>query len=294
MLTDQQTEDWKHSGKISAEALQYGKSLIKKGASMLEVLDKIEAKIVELGAEIAFPAQISLNEVAAHFCPEDDDNTILEDQVASLDIGAHVNGCVTDNALTVDLSGKYSDLVKASEEALREVTKVLQIGIEIGEIGKIIEEVIVSYGYKPVRNLSGHGLGIYNVHVVPNIPNCANTNKQKLEKGMIIAIEPFASTGAGIVVEKGNATVFSLLQSKSVRTGMVRDVLKEIEKYKELPFTTRWLFKKFSKAHVNYALKQLQQANIIKGYPPLVDRANGIVSQSEKSFLIDEKVVELT
>ena len=294
MLTQEQISDWKKSGRISADALQYGKSLIKKGSSMLEVLDKIEAKIKELGGDIAFPAQISLNEVAAHFCPEDDDNTILEDQVASLDIGAHVNGCVTDNALTVDLSGKYSELVKASEEALKEVMKNLQIGIEIGEIGKMIEEVILSYGYKPVRNLSGHGLGIYNVHIPPNIPNCANLNKQKLEKGMVIAIEPFASTGAGVVVEKGNATVFSLLQARSVRTAMVRDVLKEIEKYKELPFTIRWLCKKFSKAQVNYALKQLQQANIIKGYPPLVDRANGIVSQSEKSFLIDEKVEVLT
>jgi len=154
--------------------------------------------------------------------------------------------------------------------------------------------VILSYGYKPVRNLSGHGLGIYNVHTAPNIPNCAGKNTQKLEKGMVIAIEPFASTGVGIVVEKGDATVFSLLQSRSVRTGFVRDVLKEIEQYKELPFTKRWLLKRFSKAQVNYALRQLQQSSVIKGYPPLVDRANGIVSQREKSFLIDDQVLVLT
>ena len=294
MLTEQQISDWKKSGEISREALLYGRSLIQKGASMLDVLNKIEVKIKELGGGIAFPAQISMNETAAHFCPDDDDTTILEEQIVSLDIGAHVNGCVTDNALTVDLSGKYAELVKASEQALHEVMKKLQIGIEIGEIGKTIEEVITSYGYKPVRNLSGHGVGIYNVHILPNIPNCASAIKQKLEKGMVIAIEPFASTGAGVVVEKGNATVFSLLQSRSVRTGFVRDVLKEIENYKELPFTTRWLLPKFSKAQLAYALKQLEQQQIIKGYPPLVDRADGFVSQSEKTFLIDEKIEVLT
>ena len=294
MLTAEQIRDWKQSGKISAEALQYGKSLIKPGASMLEVLEKIEVKIKELGGEIAFPAQMAANDIAAHFCPDADDKIILEDQVLSLDIGAHVNGHVTDNALTVDLSGKYTELVKASEHALHEVMKVLEVGLEIGEIGKIIEETIASYGYKPVRNLSGHGVGIYNVHIAPNIPNCVNQIIQKLEKGMVIAIEPFASTGAGVVVEKGNPTVFSLLQSRSVRTGFVRDVLKEIEQRNELPFTTRWLLKKFSKAQVTYALKQLEEQHIIRSYPPLVDRAGGMVSQAEKTFLIDDKIEVLT
>ncbi|MBI2545863.1 type II methionyl aminopeptidase [Candidatus Woesearchaeota archaeon] len=294
MLTQEQIKDWKQSGKISAEALQYGKSLIKPGASMLEVLEKIESKIKELGGEIAFPAQMAANEVAAHFCPDADDNTILEDQILSLDIGAHVNGHVTDTALTVDLSGKYTELVKASEQALHEVMKVLQIGIEIGQIGKLIEETIASYGYKPVRNLSGHGVGIYNVHIAPNIPNCMSQSTQKLEKGMVIAIEPFASTGAGVVIEKGAPTVFSLLQSRSVRTGFVRDVLKEVEQRNELPFTTRWLLKKFSRAQLTYALKQLEEQHIIRSYPPLVDRANGMVSQAEKTFLIDDEVTLLT
>ena len=48
-------EDWKKAGKIAGQVLQYGKGLIVKGASYLDVIEKIEAKIKELGGEPAFP-----------------------------------------------------------------------------------------------------------------------------------------------------------------------------------------------------------------------------------------------
>ena len=111
-------ENYKKAGKIAGEALQYGKSLIKKDASMLEVADKIEAKIKELGGELAFPVQMSLNEAAAHYCPDEDDKTVFSDQLVCLDVGVHVNGCIGDTACSVDLSGQHGDLVKASQEAL--------------------------------------------------------------------------------------------------------------------------------------------------------------------------------
>lgn len=64
---NQETID-KHvkAGKIAAEALQYGKSLIQIGTKVIDVLDKVEEKILADGGQIAFPAQISLNEAAAH------------------------------------------------------------------------------------------------------------------------------------------------------------------------------------------------------------------------------------
>ena len=100
------------AGKISAEALEYGKSLIKKGNSLLNVTEKIEEKIFELGAKPAFPVQVSCDEIAAHFCAEEDNMTLFGEQVVSLDLGVHVNGAIGDNAYTIDLSGKYNDLVK--------------------------------------------------------------------------------------------------------------------------------------------------------------------------------------
>ncbi|MBW2984564.1 type II methionyl aminopeptidase [Candidatus Woesearchaeota archaeon] len=285
---------YKKAGKIAAQVLEYGKGLIKKDAKLLDVCDKIEAKIAELGAKPAFPVQISLNQAAAHYCPEADDETVLTDQLCCLDVGVHVDGCIGDNACSVDLSGNNSDLVKASQEALKAATEVLSVGVEIGKIGKAIEDAIVGMGFQPVRNLSGHGLDSYNIHSAPSIPNFDSGDRTQLEKGQVIAIEPFATDGAGMIHEKGEASVFMLVGKKSVRVGFVRDILKQIESYNGLPFTTRWLTKNFSEAQVRFALNQLKQLEILKEYPPLVERSDGLVSQAENSFYIDDEVVVLT
>jgi len=286
-------EKYKKAGKIAAQVLSYGKDLIKKDAKVLDVLNKIENKIEELGAKPAFPAQISMNEIAAHFCPEDDDETKFNDQLVSLDVGVHVDGFVGDNAITVDLSGKNEDLVKASEEALKAAIEVVKPGIKLSEIGKAIEDTITNLGFQPVRNLSGHGLDSYNIHSQPTIPNFNTKDNVLLEK-QVIAIEPFATNGVGLIQEKGEPSVFSLIGKKSVRIGFVRNILKQIETYKGLPFTTRWLTKNFSAAQVKFALNQLKQLEILKEYPPLVEKQKGLVSQAEHSLLVDDEVVVLT
>ncbi len=287
-------ENYIKAGKISAEILEYGRSLIKKENSLLDVCNKIEEKIISLKAEPAFPAQISCNEIAAHFCPLKDDTIIFGEQLASLDIGVHVNGCIGDTALTVDLSNSYPDLVRASREALNEAIKIVQIGTTLGEIGKVIQETIESFNFKPVKNLSGHGLGSYNIHDKPAVPNYDNKDSTKLEKGMVIAIEPFATNGIGLIEEKGSPSIFSLLGKKPTRIGFVRNVQKDIEKLNGLPFTKRWLASNFSDAKVDYALKQFKQLGILGEYPPLVEKTNGFVSQAEHSLLIDDKVIVLT
>ncbi len=287
-------EDWIKAGKITAEVLSYGEKLIMKGETIRSVCDKIDHKIISLGGKPAFPAQISCNEIAAHFCPEDKDDSMFEDQICCLDIGVSINGAIGDSALTVDLSGKYTELVKASEDALKSATKVLRPEVTLGEIGKEIKDTIASYGYSPVRNLSGHGLGINNIHDKPTIPNFDTGDITKLKEGEVIAIEPFASTGAGIVYESSPSTIFMMVKKKPVRNIMVRDVLKQIESYEGLPFTTRWLTKKFPEGKVRFSLNHLMQLEVIKDFPPLVDKAKGMVSQAEHSFIVRDKPVVLT
>ncbi len=287
-------EDWRKAGRIANESLHYAKSLVKPGASLLEVSEKVEKKIFDLGGQPAFPAQFSMDEVAAHYCADPDEETIFEEQLVCIDIGVHVEGAIGDNALTVDLSEKYSELVKASEEALKNAIKIVQIGTTLGEIGKTVQETIESFGYRPIRNLSGHGLDLFNIHSSPSIPNFATKQEEALEKGMTIAIEPFASTGAGIIHELDKSNIFSFVHKKPVRSLITRQVLKEINKYQGLPFTTRWLIKKFPAVKVNFALRDLLQQGIIRQYPPLPDKDKGMVSQAEHSLLVDDKVEILT
>ena len=243
---------------------------------------------------MAFPVQLSLNDKAAHYCPEDDDKVILKDQLVSLDVGVHINGFIGDNACSVDLSGNNQELVKASEEALNNAIKIAKTGTKLREIGKVINETIESHGFKPVRNLSGHGLDLYDIHSSPTVPNIDDGNDAVLEKDQIIAIEPFATNGAGLIHEKGDASVYMLKGKKPVRVGFVRNILKQLESYNGLPFTTRWLTKNFSQGQVRFALNQLKQLEILKEFPPLVEKQKGLVSQAEHTLLIGEPSIILT
>jgi methionyl aminopeptidase len=282
------------AGKIAAEALEYGKSLIKSGAKVKEILEKVEAKIEQLGGKPAFPAQISLNEFAAHCCSDALDETILKDQIVKLDVGVHIDGCIADTALTVDLSGKYGDLVKASRDALDNALKIIQPGVTLGEIGRVIHETITKAGFSPIKNLSGHGLGEYEIHTKPSVPNFDNGNKTVLKEGDVIAIEPFASTGSGMVQESSPATVFTLIKDSGVRDPITRNILKEIKTYHKLPFAKRWLEQKFGANKTNFALKQLIVAECLHQHPPLFDSARGIVSQAEHSVIVGEKTIVFT
>ncbi len=293
-LNKEELEDWKKACKISAQALAYGKLLIKKGNNLLDVTKKTDEKIISLGGKIAFPSQVSMDQIAAHFCPTKNNNPVFDNQIVKLDVGAHINGFIGDNACTVDLSGENNELVKASREALNNAIKIIKPGITLEEIGRTIQETIMNFGFSPVRNLSGHGLGKFEVHTKPTVPNYNNGDETEIKKGDIFAIEPFATNGHGIVIETSNPTVFSFVQKKPVRDMTTRQILKEIGNYKGLPFAKWWLEEKFSLFRVNLALRQLENLGIIRGYPPLAERDNGLVSQAEHTILIEEKAIVLT
>ncbi|MEM4259798.1 MAG: type II methionyl aminopeptidase [Candidatus Woesearchaeota archaeon] len=286
--------DYIKAGKIAAKALKYGKKLIQIDASLLDVCEKVEQKIIDLGGQIAFPVQISLNNIAAHFCPDADDQTVFkEEDLAKLDVGVHINGYIGDTALSVDL-GDNKELVKASEEALDNALKIIKEGVTLAEIGRTIQDSITKYGYSPIKNLSGHGLSQWKIHHKPNIPNFDTKDNTRLEKSMVIAIEPFATNGVGTIFESSNPTLFSLVQKKSVRSNFAREILKEIELYNNLPFTTRWLSKKFGLGKTKLALRELLQAEIIQAHVPLPEKANGLVSQAEHTAIILEKPIITT
>ena len=285
--------DWRKAGNVSAAALDYGRKLIRKGVLLVEVCDAVDAKVVELGARPSFPAQVSLDHVAAHYCPEAGDRTILDAQVCKLDVGACVNGAMGDNAATVDLGGKHSELVAAAEKALAAAIKVVKAGITLGEVGRAIQETIASYGFSPIRNLSGHGLGKFEIHTRPTVPNFDNGDKTQLQENEIIAIEPFATTGKGMIYESANAEVFMQASDRQTRDAEVRKVLERIRGYERMPFAKRWLLKDFPAIKVAVALKSLRQQGIIQGFPPLIEEAKGIVSQAEKTVLVKKDGCEV-
>ena len=287
-------DDWEKAGKITSEVLEYGKSLIKTDINVKNIVEKIEEKIFELNGRPAFPVQISINEVAAHFIPLTDDLRFKKGDLVKLDVGVEVNGKIGDSALSVDL-GNNKDLIKASEKALEEAIKIVKVNVKINKIGEVIEEVIKNKGFKVIKNLSGHEIKEYEEHSGLTIPNYDNKDETKLKKGQIIAIEPFATIGSGYVEDGKESGIYKILNIKQVRNEMTRDVLKYIvEEYKTLPFSKNWLLKKFSPFKVNFALRVMEKENILHQYKQLIERSKEKVSQAEHTLLIDDNVKVLT
>lgn len=278
------------AGALAKQVRAYGKSLIQKGASYLDVMAKINRKIVDFDARPAFPPQLALNDVAAHFLPLPGEDIIFSDQIIKLDIGVCYNGAIGDCAVTIDLSGKYQALIDAAEAALLKAEQNLRVGQPVREIGKIIEETISSYGFKPIKNLSGHGLGEYKIHMPPLIPNYEDRSQAIIKPGMTFAIEPFATDGAGFIYESGTPTIFGLAGSRPLQSNLARALLATIRMFSGLPFAIHDLISnEWPLSEVKAGLDELMKAGVVVGYAPLIEQEHGMVAQAENSVLIDEQ-----
>jgi len=283
-------EGWKKSGAIARKALEYGMELCKPNAKHIDIVEKIEKKIIQLGGKPSFPPDLSIDHVAAHQTPNVGDEKVLnKGEVVKVDVGAHVNGCVTDNARTVILGNDWKDLKKAVEDALDAAIEQAVPGNKIRNIGKAIITTIESRGFNAISNLSGHGIGRWIVHDSPTIPNYDNNDDTTLIEGQKIAIEPFATTGIGAVSDGRPCGVYRLLGMKPVRLDSVRKVLQFIEQeYQTIPFSPRWIQ---HLPNYQFALRTLEKEGVIKQYTELPEKSRGIVTQAEKSVSVGEGVL---
>ncbi len=289
-LESEQYEKHREAGEILAQVREEAADRVEVGASHLEVAEYAEDRIRELGGKPAFPVNISIDEEAAHATPERDDDATFGEEMVNLDIGVHVDGWIADTAITVDLSGN-PDLVEASAEALDAGLDTVEAGVETGEIGAAIEETIDDYGYNPVVNLSGHGLGHWDQHTDPSIPNRGISQSVTLEAGDVVAIEPFATDGSGKVTEGATEQIFALEHEGSVRNRQARQVLEQItEEYRTLPFAARWL----DTSRSEMALRRLKTQGIVHGYPVLKEDDDTLVSQKEHTVIVTEDGCEIT
>ena len=280
---------YREAGKIVAEVREQAVTMVKEGVLLLEVAEFVESAIREKGAEPAFPCNISLNEVAAHSTPAHDDKRVFGNDVVKLDIGAHIDGYIADTAVTVDLSDENGRLVEASEAALRAAIEIIHEGVSTTEIGAAIERVIREYGFRPIVNLSGHGLARYVAHAPPTIPNVGQRSGVTLKENDVVAIEPFATNGAGKVSEGSIVEIYSLVKAKPVRLPAARKLLEEIRKYNTLPFAKRWL----PRVQLDLALRNLEAAGVIRSYPILREAARGLISQAEHTVIVKKDGCEI-
>lgn len=289
-LTEKTIKNYKKAGEIAQEVVKYAKSIIKKNEKLLDIAEKIEAKIIALGGKPAFPCNLSINEIAAHYTPSYDDKNIASG-LLKVDLGVSVNGYIADTAFSIDLenSEENKKLILASDKALQSAIETAKSTKQINLIGQAIHRTITSLGLSPIRNLSGHELGKNVIHAGITIPNYDNGNEKILEEGAY-AIEPFATSGMGLVYDSKPSGIYRLEKISGIRDLLARKILAFVqEEYQTLPFCSRWIIKKFGE-RAKYSLSLLEQQEIIYQYPQLVEKAHSKVSQAEHTTIITNKV----
>lgn len=285
--------DLRKAGKIASEAKEFAKKFIKKNLLLIEVAEKIELKIEELGGKPAFPVNLSINHVAAHYTPGFDDANSAYG-LLKVDIGVQINGWIADTAFSIDLEKNEINkkIIETAEKALENAINFIRKDTTLGSIGKSIQESIEQYKLQPVKNLSGHQISQWKVHAGITVPNVDNKSPIKLSEG-IYAIEPFVTNGNGGVYDGKPSGIYRLQEKKPVRDAFARRVFQFIQdEYKTLPFCQRWLVKKFG-ARTLLTLHFLEQQGILYQYPQLIEKAHGIVGQAEHTILIHDGKTEV-
>ncbi len=295
-MTAPDIEKLRRSGLITATAREAGKRMVRVGVRLEEVALAAEAIIYEMGGKPAFPAQLSRNHIAAHYCSAPGDATVVQaGDIVKLDLGTQIDGYVTDSATTIDLAaGADSALVAASQTALENAIQLMGPGASLTEIGGRIEDTIKAFGFNPVYNLTGHGVARYVIHCAPSVPNYRDPKAVRLRAFQTIACEPFVSDGKGYIDTQGKPEVFGLKRKLKPKDKVPERFAAAIEAAEGLPFARRSLLRHLATpAEAEECLRLLKRLGILIDYPPLVEKAGVRVAQTEHTIFIGENGAEV-
>jgi len=289
---EESLEKFRLSGKILRETREEIKNFVHEDMPIIEICEKAEKLILEKGGKPAFPCNVSINEIAAHYTsPPNDNRRIPRKSIVKVDIGVHVDGYLTDTAVTICFNPEYKSLVDTAEQALKTAINSIHPEMSTSKLGAIIEKTIKSHGFKPISNLTGHQVGRYLVHAGTSLPNVAQLSFSKIKLGEVYAIEPFVTLpdAVGRVEDGEEAMIFRFLKSKSLKNPYAKQLLKHIEEnFRTLPFAERWLQGIVPKEHYWEAFRELLSSKALMGYPIFVEVSRKPVAQAEHTVLIVE------
>jgi len=285
---------YKKAGEIAAQVGALALKKARPGMSILELATALEAEIVRLGAKPAFPVNISINDIAAHYTPSASDKAeIRPGDLVKVDVGTHIDGYIGDMAVTY--CSEKSSLVEAAEKVLAAGVKAVRPGATVGEIGGVIEDAAASLGVGVIVNLTGHGLDEYIFHGMPTIPNVRTKDATMLEEGSVIALEPFIAESNGHVKESGITEIYRHLMDRPVRLPEARLILSMArDQWNSLPFAKRWLAQSLTPVKISMAIRQLEQAMALESYPTLREASGRPIAQAEHTIIVKEKPIVTT
>jgi methionyl aminopeptidase len=282
---------WK-SGKITSQVRELVRNMIDPGVGFLEICDFVKKEVELRGGNLAFPTGIGVNQVTAHFAPQNGDKSVVgEKDLVKVDFGVHVDGYVTDTSVSVTFNPDYVLLLEATELALEAAVGMARKETRTGEIGREIHREAARFGFKTIENLTGHTLERYVVHAGKSIPNLYMPGMQSLKRGEVFAIEPFLTlgTGAGYVIDAPSKTIFSIVARKKTGSPELDDFAERIwRERKTLPFTPQWYSREFRGDKLSEIVSRLVAKKVLRAYPTLVEASGAPVAQFEHTMALED------
>ena len=291
-------DEYIRAGKIAGEVRENTRKKDWIGKTVFEICEHVEDEIRKRGAKCAFPVNTSINEVAAHYTAEPNDElTIKDDDLVKIDLGAQINGYIADTAVTVCYNPEYDNLVDAAQQSLDNAMSMIKIGVKSSDVGRTIEKTIKQMGFLPIANLSGHSLDQYTIHAGKSVPNIWSIGSFTFDGNQAFACEPFVTTseGLGFVHEGKVKNIFALSSRKKTKDKEADKMLDFIwQNFNLLPFALRWLTKEWDEKEARTLLDILVKKKAVHAYPVLVEGNGKRVTQAEHTFIPNENGVTIT
>ena len=303
MLTSEELAKLRKAGEVSAAARDLGIGMCKAGAKLYDIAQEVEGYIRSHGCGVAFPCNLSINEVAAHYTPSPNDQTRLEiGDVIKVDCGAVLDGYIGDTAATVEVgTNAYRELVESSKRARNTVAEFVGAGTPLREIGRAIEMSIKRDGFNVVENLCGHQIAHWDLHGGYSIAPYDSGDETPIGEGDTFAVEPFATNGKGYVNNGKPGNIVIKVRDKPVSDPDLKDFIDFIDKeFNGLPFCARscdssrgdWQLK--DSTDPDKCVKKLVRMGILSSFAQLVEVPGAIVTQHEYTFYASGKRAEVT
>src|SRR5207249_11282508 len=132
LFDSQALDSFRKSGEIVARLRKDVPVMVKPGVQALRICDELEQKMRDLGGRPAFPVNVGINEVAAHYTsPPGDTLTIPAGCLAKNDCGVQVDGYVTDTSVTVCFEPRLEPLDQPADEALGNAIRAFRPGVKL-------------------------------------------------------------------------------------------------------------------------------------------------------------------
>jgi len=280
------------AGKIAREVREEAKNFVREDMLLVDICERVESLIRKKGGKPAFPCNLSVNEIAAHYTsPPSDKQVVPRGSIVKVDVGVHIDGYIGDTAVTLCFNQEQKNLVETAEKALETAIRILRPGLSFSRFGSIIERVIRDNGLKPISNLNGHQVGRYLIHTGKSLPNVPLFSISSISEGEVYAVEPFVTVAdaVGRVGSSSNAYIFRFLKQKTLKNPYAKQLLDFIkEKFFTLPFAERWLHDAVPPNHFREAFSELISSRSLVSYPVFVEASGKPVAQAEHTVLIEK------